>query len=219
MDLDHLRVLVYEKFARTGIAPSRERLAELTGADGATVEDGIRRLADARLLVLDDAGAIVMAHPFASVNLGFSVMTETTLYWGGCAWDAFAIPHLVPGASPALVATRCPACGTAHAWSVSKDAPPEGDQVAHFLVPVERMWADVVHTCGHQQLFCSRTCVEAWLERTGHEPGSVMDLATLWRLARGWYAGRMEPGYVRREPAEAAEYFRSVGLSGSFWGI
>jgi hypothetical protein len=46
-----------------------------------------------------------------------------------------------------------------------------------------------------------------------------MDLATLWRLARGWYAGRLDHGYVRRDPSQAADYFRSVGLTGPFWGL
>ena len=46
-----------------------------------------------------------------------------------------------------------------------------------------------------------------------------MDLTTLWRLARGWYRGRLDRGYVRREPAEAAAYFRDVGLDGPFWGL
>ncbi len=51
------------------------------------------------------------------------------------------------------------------------------------------MWDDVVRTCGHQRLFCGEACVAAWLARSGHERGYVMDLATLWRLARGWYDG------------------------------
>ena len=46
-----------------------------------------------------------------------------------------------------------------------------------------------------------------------------MDLATLRRLAQGWYAGRLDRGYVRRDPTEAADYFRSVGLTGPFWGL
>jgi hypothetical protein len=46
-----------------------------------------------------------------------------------------------------------------------------------------------------------------------------MDLPTLWRLASGWYAGRLERGYVRREPSAAADYLRSVGLFGEFWGL
>lgn len=39
-----------------------------------------------------------MAHPFTAVPLGFSVMGQDTLWWGGCAWDSFAIPHLLPRA-------------------------------------------------------------------------------------------------------------------------
>ena len=91
--------------------------------------------------------------------------------------------------------------------------------MAHFLVPVARMWSDVVHTCGHQRLFCGRGCVDTWLARTANAEGYVMDLATLWRLARHWYDGRLERGYTRREPARAAAYFRDVGLSGPFWGL
>ena len=90
--------------------------------------------------------------------------------------------------------------------------------MAHFLVPAARMWDDVVHTCGHQRLFCSTSCVETWLARTGNIRGYMMDLPTLWRLAAHWYDGRLEYGYTRREPADAAEYLHSVGLSGSFWG-
>jgi hypothetical protein len=47
-----------------------------------------------------------------------------------------------------LVATRCPACGRPHAWSVGSRRPPDGEQVAHFGVPAARMWDDVLHTCG-----------------------------------------------------------------------
>jgi hypothetical protein len=67
---------------------------------------------------------IVMAHPFAAVPLG-----------GGCAWDSFALPHLLPVEPEVLVATRCPGCGAALAWVVDRDRPPAGEEVAHFLVP------------------------------------------------------------------------------------
>lgn len=46
-----------------------------------------------------------------------------------------------------------------------------------------------------------------------------MDLATLWRLASGWYAGRLQRGYQRSEPTEAADYLRSVALTGAFRGL
>ena len=81
------------------------------------------------------------------------------------------------------------------------------------------MWDDVVYTCANQWIFCSEDCVASWLNESGHQRGSVLDLGTLWRLAADWYAGRLERGYVRREPGAAADYLRSVGLSGTFWGL
>ncbi|MFJ4846515.1 organomercurial lyase [Streptomyces sp. NPDC088733] len=218
---ESVRTAVYAHFAATGGAPTVADLAARTGLPSSGVRSALDALHDHRDLVLDprEPERIVMAHPFASVPLGFSVMGRGTLWWGGCAWDSFAVPHLLTDEPDVLVATRCPACGTPHAWVVGRQAPPPGDQVAHFLTPVRHIWDDVVHACAHQRLFCSAACVHDWLEDTGLTPGYLMDLPTLWRLARGWYAGRMEPGYVRRDPASAASYFADVGLRGPFWGL
>jgi hypothetical protein len=210
VDDEDLRLAIYRSFAETGAAPALPQDADTRAA--------LERLAAARHIVLDDDLRIVMAHPFASIPLGFAVMGRTTLWWGGCAWDAFAVPHLVGREPEALVSTRCPACGAPHAWVVNRDATPPGDQVAHFLTPAAHMWDDVVHTCAHQRLFCNERCVDAWLATTGRAKGYVMDLPTLWRLARGWYAGRLDRGYTRRDPVSAAAYFEDVGLSGPFWG-
>ena len=81
------------------------------------------------------------------------------------------------------------------------------------------MWDDVIHTCTNQLLFCNDECVDKWLEGTGDPEGYRMNLMTLWRFAAGWYAGRLDRGYRRREPSEAREYFAAVGLRGSFWGL
>jgi hypothetical protein len=215
---EDVRLAVYRSFATTGRSPTpAEIAAELRIADD-DVRGSLRRLAALRHVVLGDDDAVLMAHPFAAVPLGFAVMGERTLWWGGCAWDSFALPHLLPDEPQVLVSTRCPGCGTAHAWVVGRDAPPPGEQVAHFLVPVARMWDDVMHTCGNQRLFCGSACVDAWLARTGHERGGVMDVPTLWRLAQHWYDGRLDRGYVRRDPSSAAAYFRDIGLTGAFWG-
>ena len=215
---DELRVAVYRGFARDGSAPAVPSLAETVGVSEPEVHHGLAQLATERHVVLDAEGRIVMAHPFSAVPLGFSVMGRRTLWWGGCCWDSFAIPHLVPDEDEVLVATRCPGCGQPAAWVVSSDEPPQDDWVAHFLVPVRHMWDDVLHTCGHQRLFCSEACVEAWCASTENERGYVMDLEALWRLASQWYAGRLDPGDVRREPDAAVEYLRGVGLVDPFWG-
>jgi hypothetical protein len=91
--------------------------------------------------------------------------------------------------------------------------PPAGGQVAHFLVPAARVWDDVVYTCQNQRIFCSKDCVAIWLNESGHQRSSVLELPTLWRLAAGWYARRLERGDVRREPSAAAEYlqYRTLG--------
>lgn len=218
-DVEALRVAVYQGFAIEGRAPGSDELAATLRAEPAQVAAGLRELARARHLVLDERDRVIMAHPFSAVPLGFAVMGKETLWWGGCAWDSFALPHLLPDEPEVLVSTRCPGCDRALAWVVGRHAPPSGDEVAHFLVPVDHMWDDVVRTCGNQRLFCGRACVDTWLARTGQSRGSVMDLATLWRLASAWYAGRLEHGYTRREPAQASRYFREVGLEGSFWGL
>lgn len=218
---ESVRLAVYRCFARTGRAPAIDDLATGTTMPVGEIRHQLGRLHENRHLVVDarDPDRILMAHPFSAVPLGFSVMGRSTLWWGGCAWDSFAIPHLLTGEPDVLVATRCPGCDAANSWTVGRDVPPSGDQVAHFLTPVHRMWDDVVHTCANQRLFCTTGCVDDWLARTGHTRGYVMDLATLWRLARGWYSGRMTPGYTRREPAEAAAYLAEAGLAGSFWGL
>jgi hypothetical protein len=217
-DIEDLRLAVYRTFAEHGRAATVEELAAVSGSESADVERGLRELAEARHVVLDDHGRIVMAHPFSAVPLGFAVMGARTLWWGGCAWDAFAVPNVLRHEGEVLVSTRCPACRRPHAWNVGSEHPPQGEQVAHFLVPVPHMWDDVVRTCSNQRIFCSRECVQSWLDRSGSTFGYVMDLTTLWNLAAHWYDGRLDRGYVRREPAQAAEYLRGVGLTGPFWG-
>ena len=124
MDNEQLRLAVYRSFAQSGRPPQMHDLAERLASDVPTVSTGLKELAAARHLVLDELGRIIMAHPFSAVPLGFSVMGRQALWWGGCAWDSFALPHLLPGEGEVLVATRCPACSRPHAWNVGTQRPP-----------------------------------------------------------------------------------------------
>jgi hypothetical protein len=219
MHLEDLRLAVYDELARTGQSPSVAELAHRFVVPEEDVRGELHALAAARHVVLDASDAVLMAHPFATIPLGFAVMGRSTIWWGGCAWDSFAMPAVLEDEPEVLVSTRCPGCRRPLAWVVGRDEPPPGDEVAHFLVPVQRIWNDVVHSCANQRLFCGPGCVDDWLQATGNERGYVMDLPTLWRLARHWYEGRLERGYVRREPVSATAYFREVGLHGPFWGL
>jgi hypothetical protein len=222
--IEDLRLLVYRSLAGSGVLDTAGNLGRRLGLSAAEVDAGLRVLHRSRDLVLDDTGTgtgtgtIVLAHPFATRNFGFSVMGETTLWWGGCAWDAFAIPHLVPEEPRTLIATRCPHCHTPLAWNVDRAEPPVGNQVVHFATPMARVWDDVVHACTHQRIYCSDECLEQDLAvNESISAGARFDLPTLWRLARHWYAGRLDRGYRRREPSVAAAYFTEVGLHGPFW--
>lgn len=215
---EDLRLLIYKQFARAGRTDGIVGLAEALDTTTAEVVAGLRALHANRDVVLGHTGDIVLAHPFATENFGFSVMGADTLWWGGCAWDAFAIAHLAPRQPDTLVATRCPYCGSPHAWNVERTVPPSGAQVVHFATPMAQVWNDVVHACRHQRIFCNHRCLDAHLaSEPGLSAGVRFDIATLWRLARHWYDGRLERGYRRREPAAAAAYFASVGLTGPFW--
>jgi len=216
--LEDVRVAVYSSLATTGRLPSDAALGVIAGGHD-RVASAIATLAEQRAWALGPDGSIVLAHPFATRSFGYSVMSQQTLWWGGCAWDSFAIPHLVPGCGPVVIAGTCPACDRALAWRVDTSCAPTGPERAHFLVPTAHMWDDVIHTCSHQLLFCDDGCIDSWLQRTGNAEGYRMDLATLWTFAAGWYAGRLEHGYQRREPAQALAYFAEVGLSGPFWGL
>ncbi|MGD2100966.1 MAG: organomercurial lyase [Acidimicrobiia bacterium] len=215
---EQVRHAIYSQLASRGTAPSPSDVAGALHRPTELVERAFDDLAAGHHIVLANGYEVVLAHPFATVNLGFSVMGRSTLWWGGCIWDSFAIPHLVPSDDEALVATTCQGCGAAHSWVVTTGGPPEDGQVAHFLVPMAHVWDDVMWACGNQRVFCGEDCLDRWLAHSGLERGHVTDLASVWRLASHWYDGRLDSPYVRRKPAEAADYFRSVGLNGPFWG-
>jgi Alkylmercury lyase len=219
IDLEAIRLKVYCNFAATGQPGTVDELAGQMGSTRPDLEAALQHLEDQRHLVLDASGEVVLAHPFASIPLGFSVMGSATLWWGGCAWDSFALPHLLEDETDVLVATRCPSCDAAIAWVVNDRCAPSGDAAAHFLVPAAHIWDDVLRTCAHQRLFCNPDCIDRWLDTTGNVRGYVLDFATLWRLASRWYEGRLTYGYARRDPATAASYFAEVGLRGAFWGL
>jgi hypothetical protein len=161
--VEDLRLLVYSQLASHGRIEATEDLAATLGLTPKQVANGLHALHTTRDLVLDNSGGIVLAHPFATRNFGFSVMGATTIWWGGCAWDAFAIAHLVPHEPATLVATRCPHCRKAHAWNVTRSGAPQADQIVHFATPMAHVWDDVVHACEHQRIYCNHDCLDSHL--------------------------------------------------------
>lgn len=79
------------------------------------------------------------------------------------------------------------------------------------------VWDDVVHACQHQRIYCNHHCLDSDLAaHYAADNGARFGLPTLWKLAQHWYAGRLDRGYRRRDPASTSSYFAKVGLTGPF---
>ena len=162
MDDEDVRLAVYRSFAATGAAPSDRELADSFGAALGEVHAALTRLHDARHIVLAD-GAVVMAHPFAAIPLGFSVMGESTLS-GGAA---------VPG-------TRSPS----RTWSRRRPRSSSRRPVRAATLPSPGWWTATPHRPGRR----SRT---SSLRRRGSGTTSCAAAATSDSSAAGtaWLRG------------------------------
>jgi Alkylmercury lyase len=122
-----LRAEIFRAFAETGAPPEPPDTPDL------------RALAERHLVVLDDAGRIRMAHPFAAHTEGARVDAGGRTWWGNCAWDGFGIVH-------ALGLTEATVTAQGIAVRVSGGVPEEADAVFSVAVPAARWWKDIAHT-------------------------------------------------------------------------
>ena len=68
-------------------------------------------------------------------------------------------------------------------------------------------------------LFRSEEHVERWCSERGVARGALLTLESAHRLAREWYADRLEESWRRKTPDEAQAAFERVGLTGEFWRV
>jgi hypothetical protein len=118
-----LRRAIFESFAATGEPGEHEGLASLAAQ---------------HVVVLDDDGRVLMAHPFAAHREGARVESGGREWRGSCAWDAFGIVHAL-GLREATV--------TAQGISVDvRGGSVSGDAVFGVLVPARHWWDDIAYT-------------------------------------------------------------------------
>jgi hypothetical protein len=132
-----LRNRIYAQLRELGRVPTIDE----TGAD----EAALRRLEAERALVLEpDGSAFRMLAPFSGVPTPYLVEAADRRWHANCAWDAFGIPAAL-GVDGHVSAT-CLDCGDRIEVDVRDGAPARDDLVAHFLLPAERWWEDIVFT-------------------------------------------------------------------------
>jgi hypothetical protein len=129
-----IRIRIYDELLRTGLAPAAADLG-----DRAVLE----RLAAGRVIVLDDAGEILMAPPFSAVPTPFLVQTPSIRAFGNCIWDALGIAAMTK--SDAVIAASCGDCGASMRLDVV-GGKVDGRGIMHFAVPARVWWQDIVFT-------------------------------------------------------------------------
>ena len=108
-------------------------------------DESLRRLHDEHALVLEpDGSAIRMLSPFSGVPTPYRVEAGGRSWFGNCVWDALGIPAAL-GVDGHVSAT-CLDCGDTLEVDVVAGRPEPDDLVAHFLLPAERWWDDIVFT-------------------------------------------------------------------------
>lgn len=68
-------------------------------------------------------------------------------------------------------------------------------------------------------LFRSEEHARQWRETHGRVSAQTMDIGTAWRLARAWYARKLEPDWRRHTLEEAEAVLAELGLTGDFWRL
>lgn len=137
-----VRAEVYRSFVERGRAPSPPEISEALAVPRTGVEDSLRRLHDAHVLVLAPGTPYVwMANPFSALPTPFAVDVGGREYFGNCIWDALGIVAVLGGSG--RVRTSCPDCGGSLLVEVEGNELQRGSGVVHFAVPATSWWDDI----------------------------------------------------------------------------
>lgn len=134
----------------TLLAAERRRILDAFLATGLPPEPSPLwpRLADARWIVLDGHGRLLMAHPFSGVETDFLVEGAGKRWFANCFWDALAVSAMVLRqlGEPSVIHTHCGYSRQPMRIEIGPDGPPPGSELIHFAVPLRDWWNDIVFT-------------------------------------------------------------------------
>jgi hypothetical protein len=140
-----VRLEVYRFFIDQGRPPVPAEVAETLATDQASVEDSLRRLAEAHVLVLAPGTPYIwMANPLSAIPTPFQVEIGGRRFFGNCIWDALAVVAMLGGTG--TVTTWCPDCHQRMSVTVAENRLASGEGVVHFAVPAAHWWDDIGFT-------------------------------------------------------------------------
>jgi hypothetical protein len=68
-------------------------------------------------------------------------------------------------------------------------------------------------------LFRAEEHIDRWCGMRDLSRGGMLTPEQAWRLAHGWYAGKLKPDWRRHTVDETEALLAAVGLTGSFWHL
>ena len=68
-------------------------------------------------------------------------------------------------------------------------------------------------------LFRSEEDARGWARERGREPGAIVGLPALQRLATAWYGDRLDADWRPRTVEQSQAILDAVGLTGPFWRL
>ena len=139
-----IRNATYRLFVQLGRAPTAREVASDVGVGEGEARASWARLHDGHALVLDEAGEIRMANPFAATPTDFRVDAAGRSWFANCGWDAFGIGAALHVDS--AFDTHCPDCNELLHITVQDGRPEPADLVWHVLVPAAQWWNDIGYT-------------------------------------------------------------------------
>ena len=137
-----VRLEVYRFFAEATRAPAPVEIARNLELGQAEVEDSLRRLDDAHMLVLAPGTPYIwMANPFSALPTPFTAAVKERRWFGNCIWDALGIVAMLGGSG--TVRTSCPDCSEEMQISIENKEISAGEGTIHFAIPAAHWWDDI----------------------------------------------------------------------------
>ena len=137
-----VRLEVYRYFVEHRRPPVAAEIAASLNATPVEVEESLRRLHDAHMLVLAPGTPYVwMANPFSALPTPYQAHVDDKSFFGNCIWDSLGIVAMLGGTG--RTTARCGDCAEELTVEVVDGELQTSEYVVHYAVPAAHWWDDI----------------------------------------------------------------------------